>query len=229
MLSTQKFFPNLPDKTLALTFDDGPGEKSVEIAEYLSSKKIRATFFVVGKHVRIHREDVRKIKLLGHLIGNHTENHLNLPSLVTDGDKLIHEVLDTHQLIEEFVGNGPYLLRAPGGDWSADVARILNGNAVLHGYTGHVHWDIELGDYEIGSHRNLKRENPIYTFENCRDGYLERLKREPRKGTLLFHDSSADTGDLGVELRQKNRTFDLIKELIPQLEEFKFVALDEAV
>jgi peptidoglycan/xylan/chitin deacetylase (PgdA/CDA1 family) len=57
------FFPNglsgndLPDKTVCLTFDDGPGEtkeqdgpgpRTLELAQFLDSRAITATFFVLG-------------------------------------------------------------------------------------------------------------------------------------------------------------------------------------
>jgi peptidoglycan/xylan/chitin deacetylase (PgdA/CDA1 family) len=50
---------SLPEKTLCLTFDDGPGEtegddpgpKTVQLAEYLTEQNISATFFMVGSHL----------------------------------------------------------------------------------------------------------------------------------------------------------------------------------
>src|SRR5512136_2839353 len=35
-------------KTLSLTYDDGPDRHTLDIARYLASKRIRATFFVNG-------------------------------------------------------------------------------------------------------------------------------------------------------------------------------------
>jgi len=49
---------HLPEKTLCMTFDDGPGEtpndgpgpKTIPLAEYLYKENIPATFFCVGQH-----------------------------------------------------------------------------------------------------------------------------------------------------------------------------------
>jgi peptidoglycan/xylan/chitin deacetylase (PgdA/CDA1 family) len=41
----------LPDRTLCLTFDDGPGPRTLEIGQYLYTRKISATFFTIGRHM----------------------------------------------------------------------------------------------------------------------------------------------------------------------------------
>ena len=57
MYSTLPFTgTSMPDKTLCLTFDDGPGEtngeskgpRTLELAQYLHAEGIAATFFVLG-------------------------------------------------------------------------------------------------------------------------------------------------------------------------------------
>src|SRR4051812_18893531 len=40
----------LPNKTIALTFDDGPGPRTEELATFLAAKGIHATFFINGKN-----------------------------------------------------------------------------------------------------------------------------------------------------------------------------------
>src|SRR5690242_6866205 len=39
----------LPDKTISLTFDDGPGPRTKELADYLGAEGVPATFFINGK------------------------------------------------------------------------------------------------------------------------------------------------------------------------------------
>ena len=58
--------PTFPDNTLCLTFDDGPAETnlpdsepgphSLELAQYLQSMGVQATFFMVGDKYRSFRE-----------------------------------------------------------------------------------------------------------------------------------------------------------------------------
>ena len=44
--------PELPPHCVALTFDDGPGPRSAELARLLRDEGVPATFFVLGESVR---------------------------------------------------------------------------------------------------------------------------------------------------------------------------------
>jgi peptidoglycan/xylan/chitin deacetylase (PgdA/CDA1 family) len=214
-----------PDKTLALTYDDGPGPHTLEIAEFLHDRGIPATFFVVGKHVRVRREVVGKVVSLGHLIGNHTDTHTPLPEFAAEPEKLAKEVTDADREIHQFVGDRAFFLRTPGGYWESSFADALNRQTQLDKYSGPVNWNIAHGDYEIGSSRPLKSANPLYTFDECQRNYLQDIRQKGR-GIVLLHDWSADAGELGKELQSKNRTLELTKALVPLLTGFHFVALD---
>lgn len=79
-LSPRFLYCDIPvkDKTLFLTFDDGPvPEATPEILEILERYQARATFFMVGDNVRKHPEVYEMVRQAGHAIGNHTFHHLN--------------------------------------------------------------------------------------------------------------------------------------------------------
>ena len=80
MFSSQDLPLKLADKTIALTYDDGPGPRTLDIATFLNDAGARATFFVVGEHVRADRATVAKVREMGHLIGNHTDFASRSPS-----------------------------------------------------------------------------------------------------------------------------------------------------
>src|SRR5258708_2069978 len=64
---------------IARTFDDGPNEPyTLRILEALAKYGIRATFFMVGKYVRQRPGIVHAVKMAGHVIGNHTDQHPSL-------------------------------------------------------------------------------------------------------------------------------------------------------
>src|SRR3954452_7689064 len=98
---------SLPDRTLALTFDDGPGAtagagpgpRTVEVADYLNSVGIQATFFMVGKYASDLPDVMPAVEELGHLVGNHTYAHPNLPELVDFGGDVVAQVARTDGLI----------------------------------------------------------------------------------------------------------------------------------
>ena len=66
------------NKTVYLTFDDGPTEKVTrKILEVLKNEKVKASFFCVGKNVEKYPDLFACIKAEGHGVGNHTNTHLN--------------------------------------------------------------------------------------------------------------------------------------------------------
>lgn len=64
------------DKTVALTFDDGPNEPyTSQIAALLGERNIAATFFQVGRCVQRRPDVTRALVRAGHVIGNHSYSH----------------------------------------------------------------------------------------------------------------------------------------------------------
>lgn len=60
----------------ALTFDDGPNpEVTPRLLDALAAAGARATFFVVGSHVRAQPALVRRIRAEGHALGLHSDTH----------------------------------------------------------------------------------------------------------------------------------------------------------
>ena len=69
----------LPDRTVALTFDDGPDPRwTPQVLDVLAREHVKATFFVVGARAAQHPALVRRILTAGHELGNHTWSHTDL-------------------------------------------------------------------------------------------------------------------------------------------------------
>ncbi|HVF19519.1 MAG TPA: bifunctional polysaccharide deacetylase/glycosyltransferase family 2 protein [Mycobacteriales bacterium] len=69
----------LPDRTVALTFDDGPDRRwTVPILDVLAREEVPATFFVVGSRLAHDDDLVRRELADGHEIGSHTWTHADL-------------------------------------------------------------------------------------------------------------------------------------------------------
>jgi peptidoglycan/xylan/chitin deacetylase (PgdA/CDA1 family) len=59
----------------ALTFDDGPDPVyTPRVLDILARHEARATFFLIGANARRHPEQVRRIREMGHEVGNHTDS-----------------------------------------------------------------------------------------------------------------------------------------------------------
>ena len=69
---------NQKEKIAYLTFDDGPTLKSTsKILDILNEENVKASFFVIGKHVKEHPELVKRAYDEGHYIANHSYSHNN--------------------------------------------------------------------------------------------------------------------------------------------------------
>ncbi|HTP31991.1 MAG TPA: polysaccharide deacetylase family protein [Candidatus Acidoferrales bacterium] len=100
-------------RAVALTFDDGPSEATLEILEILARHKAAATFFVCGANVERLPEVVRAAARAGHEIGNHSHTHPYL-FLRSPGD-IEADIRRAQQAIESATGVRPACFRAPYG------------------------------------------------------------------------------------------------------------------
>jgi len=65
------------EKTLYLTFDDGPTQVTPFVLDQLKQYNAKATFFCIGDNIDKHPSIFKQLKAEGHVIGNHTQNHSN--------------------------------------------------------------------------------------------------------------------------------------------------------
>lgn len=108
----------------ALTFDDGPSPTHTpRILDLLERRGVRATFFVLGPHVRRHPALVRRLAEAGHEIGIHGESHL--PPALKPGSVLSREIERIHGLVFDLTGHRPRFYRPPFGLITPGQARLL--------------------------------------------------------------------------------------------------------
>lgn len=73
------------DKTIALTFDDGPDSGStMEVVNILNEYGIPGTFFLIGQQVDSYPNAVEAILEGGHTIANHSWSHMRPTDISTD-------------------------------------------------------------------------------------------------------------------------------------------------
>lgn len=109
-------------KCVALTFDDGPGEHTGRLLDLLSSRDVRATFFVIGQMVAADPggHTVRRIVDEGHEIGNHSWSHPPLAELPHAAVR--RELQDTENIVQRLTGVRMRVMRPPYGSTDEDVA-----------------------------------------------------------------------------------------------------------
>jgi peptidoglycan/xylan/chitin deacetylase (PgdA/CDA1 family) len=171
------------EKIAYLTFDDGPTLKATsKILDILNEENIKASFFVVGKHVKEHPELVKRSYEEGHYIANHGYNHDN-SKLYKNSESFISEVKNTDIEISNAIGIDNYcshIFRFPYGYMSAknktqkkEAVKLLSNM----NYT-YIDW-------------NCLNNDSVKKYSNCQ--LLNNLKKSAKnKGTLviLMHDTS---------------------------------------
>ena len=111
-------------KLIAITFDDGPYPLYTPLLlEILKHYKVKATFFVVGIHVREYPSLARQIVRDGHEIANHTNRHRRERDLTQA--ELSEEILACEVAIEDVTGQKPRLFRPAGGNLSTDGVQTV--------------------------------------------------------------------------------------------------------
>ena len=93
------------NKTVHLTFDDGPQRDTTSVAlDALDKEGVKATFYVVGSMVKGNEDVLFDIVKRGHFIGNHTLTH---PDFTKEGkesisdEKIVEEFESTEKIIKD--------------------------------------------------------------------------------------------------------------------------------
>ena len=179
---------------VALTFDDGPHPVyTPQLLDGLKERGVHATFFVVGENIPGNEEILKRMDAEGHLIGNHTYNHVKLSDL--DSARACAEVEKTNVLIQEATGKEPEFIRPPFGAWKKTMECSLGMLPVL--------WDVDPLDWTT--------KNTALV--------VERVLKDTKPGDIiLLHDYYQSSVDAALEivdtLTQRGYEFVTVDELI---------------
>lgn len=103
-------------KRIAITFDDGPeGNCTKQLLDGLKERGVKATFFVLGKSIVGNEDLILRMYEEGHLIGNHTYNHVELDKETDENG--VKEIERTNEIIKQITGYEPEFIRPPFGAW----------------------------------------------------------------------------------------------------------------
>ncbi len=188
-----------PVKMVALTFDDGPSpEWTPKILEVLKENNVKATFFMLGKHVKAYPQIARMVVKQGSEVGNHTYNHMVIFN--SGAVKLENEIRDTEKAIKEATGVTPVLMRPPKG-WVTDKDKKLINKL---GYET-ILWSLNSKDW--------------VSFD---DKYIVKflMGRIKPGDIILFHDSG---GVFATEGGDRQETIKAVKTLVEKLKAKGFI------
>jgi peptidoglycan/xylan/chitin deacetylase (PgdA/CDA1 family) len=133
------------DRSVALTFDDGPDPTyTPKILDLLQKYGVKATFCVVGFRARDHPELIQRIYNEGHTLCNHSWQHLF--TLGTESDAAILKDLQaTNAAIHKAVPDAPIAyFRAPGGNYNTRLVGLASSLGMKSLY-----WAVDPRDWEF--------------------------------------------------------------------------------
>jgi peptidoglycan/xylan/chitin deacetylase (PgdA/CDA1 family) len=192
----------------ALTFDDGPYPAYTEkLVKLLEDKNVRATFFLIGSHVKEYPDLTNLILSKGHEIANHTYGHPNL-TMLTDKE-VLSELNRTRKIIKDTAGIDTYLFRPPGGRINSRIVEVAKKNR-----------------YEVTLWTVLPRDHETYILK---DVIVKRVIDGTKNcGIVCLHEGSQKTIDALNEiidgLRAKGYRFVTVSQLLSEKERIELAA-----
>ena len=183
---------------IAITFDDGPhGTLTPKLLDMLATRKLKATFFVVGECVAEFPEIVKRAAREGHEIANHSWSH---PDLRKMSDEAVRAQLQrTDDAIKAATGVRPTLMRPPYGSITP------RQKSWIHDTLGYktIIWDVDPFDW--------KRPGPGVV--------RDRIVNQSKPGSIILaHDIHAATVEAMPatldQLQAKGFKFATVSELL---------------
>jgi len=152
----EKYVLDPNKKTIAFTFDDGPGEYEGELIDILVDAHATASFFLVGYKMETYFSSIQKMIENNMEIGNHTYSH---KSLVTLSDSEINDEINrTNEKFVKLTGRNLNLLRPSYGAINSNVLKQLKMPVIL--------WNIDTLDWQKRDAEYVKN----HILQNITDG-----------------------------------------------------------
>ena len=164
---------------MALTFDDGPGPRTMELLSVLEKYGAHATFFMQGIHAAKYQDEIKKMTEIGCELGNHSYNHPSLTSL--DAAGISEQVGSTNNIIKQADGkHTATVMRPPYGAINDTVSASVGMPMIL--------WSIDTLDWKT---RNAQASVDC-VMNTAGDGDV-----------VLMHDIHTTSVDAAIELIPK--------------------------
>ncbi len=136
-------------RMVALTFDDGPGPYTRLAVKKLRQWHLRATFFLVGKEIRVYPRLAPLEKSVA-AFGDHTMTHPFLPALASRA--IVHEIAGAKSLIQRATGRPVVLFRPPYGARTPAIRHEVTRLGMLE-----VLWNVDSRDAIAGDYADIER------------------------------------------------------------------------
>ena len=161
-----------------LTFDCGYEAGYTEkILEVLKQNDVKATFFITGHYLNSASDMVKKMIDEGHIIGNHTADHICMPE--STNEEIKEDVMELHTAVYEKFGYEMKYVRPPKGEYSQRTIEYTN----TLGYKT-VMWSFAYDDWEE-SKQGREDYGKKKILDNVHNGEV-----------MLLHSTSKDNSNI---------------------------------
>lgn len=157
------------NKTIYLTFDDGPCSYTGKLLKILNEYNVKATFFVTNQFPA-YQKYIKEAHLAGHSIGVHTYSHnFNIYKSV---ESYFNDLNKMNAIIKKQTGSESRLVRFPGGSsntvsrsYSKGIMKTLANELESRGYS-YFDWNLGSGDTDGLNTRSKVANNVIKKLNN---------------------------------------------------------------
>lgn len=188
-------------KMVALSFDDGPSEKTYEILEMLNDLDVHCTFFLIGQQMEQHMDYAKAIVDAGHQVGNHTYSHERM--VFKSYSSIEKEIDTTSSLIRQAGYTGDIVFRPPNCKKLILLPLVLQNKGIVT-----VTWDIEPDSFR--------------DVASSPEGIVDYVLNHTGNGSIILLHIMYDRGENAFEavpgivagLREKGYEFVTVNELL---------------
>ena len=165
------------EKTVYLTFDDGPSAATQKLLEILDEQDVKASFFMLEPNMKLHSKAVLNMKQQGHALGLHGVTHdqkqfykgANSPNL---------EMKQAQKTLKSITGVETHLIRTPYGSkpslTEAQKKRLKK--------SGFIYWDWNIDSLD------WKYRNQRYVPEVMNQLNIIKNRHTKQPIVILMHD-----------------------------------------
>lgn len=181
------------EKALYLTFDEGyENGFTAVILDVLAKTKTPAAFFVTGPYLEGQEELIKRMIDEGHIVGNHTVNHLNLPN--QPAETVSDEITTLNEMCESMYGYKMKYMRPPEGEFSEKSLAVTNdlGMRTIMWSFAYKDWDINAqkgADYAYESVMPYLHDGAVillHAVSSDNASALERIITDAKKAGYTF-------------------------------------------
>ncbi|WP_342467406.1 polysaccharide deacetylase family protein [Bacillus sp. FSL W8-0629] len=198
------------NKTVFLTFDDGPSATSNQLLNVLKAHQVKATFFMLGPQIQAHQAAVKRLYQEGHQLGLHGMTH-DINRFYQNSESPANEMKEAQLILASVTGVYTRLVRTPYGS----VPNLTYDQKVRLNQNGFIYWDwtIDSLDWRYKNSQYVQEVlNQLQMFEKNKPW-------EPK--VILMHDQPSTTNyldNLITQLKARGYTFAVINETMPPVQ-----------